>query len=57
MTQSPLRQAIWGPRLNGGQMAERYLDLSIEGLHDELRPDRPRTYEDDQAAEVINRAL
>jgi len=38
-------------------MAERYLDLSIEGLHDELRPDRPRTYEDDQAAEVINRAL
>jgi putative transposase len=32
-------------------------DLGLEGLHDELRPGRPRTYEDDMVAEVINRAL
>ena len=40
-----------------GKWRQRYLDLGIEGLHDELRPGRPRTYEDDQVAEVINRAL
>jgi putative transposase len=36
---------------------QRYLDLGIQGLHDELRPGRPRTHEDDTVAEVINRAL
>jgi len=36
---------------------KRYLDLGLEGLHDELRPGRPRTYEDDKVAEEINRAL
>jgi putative transposase len=35
----------------------RYRELGVEGLHDELRPGRPRTYEDDAVAEVINRAL
>ena len=34
-----------------------YRDLGLEGLHDELRAGRPRTYEDDKGAEVINRAL
>jgi transposase len=36
---------------------QRYLDLGIGGLQDELRPGRPRTYEDDNVAEVINRSL
>jgi putative transposase len=40
-----------------GKWRQRYLDLGIEGLHDELRPGRPRTYEDDTVAAVINRAL
>jgi putative transposase len=40
-----------------GKWRQRYLDQGIEGLHDELRPGRPRTYEDDRVAEVINRAL
>ncbi|QPN60137.1 IS630 family transposase [Synechococcus sp. CBW1002] len=40
-----------------GKWRQRYIDLGIEGLHDELRPGRPRTYEDDKVAEVINRAL
>jgi putative transposase len=38
-----------------GKWRQRYLDLGIEGLHDELRPGRPQTYEDDRVAEVINR--
>jgi transposase len=40
-----------------GKWRKRYRKLGLEGLHDELRPGRPRTYEDDTVAEVINRAL
>ena len=40
-----------------GKWRKRYRDLGLEGLHDDLRPGRPRTYEDDKVAEVINRAL
>ena len=40
-----------------GKWRQRYLELGLEGLHDELRPARQRTYEDDTVAEVINRAL
>ena len=36
---------------------KHYLDLGLRGLHEELRPGRPRTYEDDKVAEVIHRAL
>ncbi len=40
-----------------GKWHKRYRELGLEGLHDELRPGRPRTYEDDTLAEVINLAL
>jgi putative transposase len=40
-----------------GKWRKRYRELGLEGLLDELRPGRPRTDEDDKAAEVINRAL
>jgi len=40
-----------------GKWRKRYRELGLEDLHDELRPGRPRTYEDDTVAEVINRAL
>ena len=40
-----------------GKWRQRYINLGIEGLHDELRSGRPRTYEDEKVAEVINRAL
>jgi hypothetical protein len=32
---------------------ERYREFGIEGLHDECRPGRPRTCEDDKVVEVI----
>jgi putative transposase len=38
-----------------GKWRKRYRVFGLEGLHDELRPGRPRTYEDDKVAEVINR--
>ncbi len=40
-----------------GKWHRRYLDLGLHGLHDELRPGRPRTHEDERVAEVINTAL
>ena len=36
---------------------KRYAEFGIEGLHDELRPGRPRSHGDDRVAEVINTAL
>ena len=40
-----------------GKWRRRFRAAGIEGLHDELRPGRPRTYDDDKVAAVINRAL
>ena len=40
-----------------GKWRRRFLDAGIEGLHDELRPGRPRTYDDEKVATVIKHAL
>ena len=40
-----------------GKWRRRFLERGLQGLHDELRPGRPRTYDDDKVAELINRAL
>ena len=40
-----------------GKWRKRYLEQGLEDLHDELRLGRPRTYEDEGVAEVINRTL
>lgn len=40
-----------------GKWRKRYLEQGLEGLHDELRPGRPRTHDDERVAEVINAAL
>ena len=38
-------------------LGARFREAGIQGLHDELRPGRPRTYDDDRVASVISRAL
>lgn len=40
-----------------GKMRKPYLEQGLEDLRDELRPGRPRTYDDEDVAEVINGAL
>ena len=40
-----------------GKWRRRFLERGVEGLHDELRPGRPRTYDDERVAGLINRAL
>jgi transposase len=40
-----------------GKWRRRFVEQRISGLHDELRPGRPRTYADEQVAGLINRVL
>ena len=40
-----------------GRWRRRYRERGLEGLHDELRPGRPPTYDDERVATVINDAL
>ncbi|MFN9546552.1 MAG: helix-turn-helix domain-containing protein [Cyanobacteriota bacterium] len=40
-----------------GRWRKRYLEHGVQGLHDELRSGRPRTYDDEKVAEVISKAL
>jgi putative transposase len=36
---------------------KRYLEMGLAGLHDELRPGRPRSISDEQVAELIRKTL
>ena len=40
-----------------GKWRRRYLQGGVDGLHDEPRPGRPRSHDDERVAEVINAAL
>ena len=40
-----------------GKWRRRFVSHRLQGLHDELRPGRPRSLEDEAVAELINRAL
>ena len=40
-----------------GKWRRRFLARGLEGLHDEFRPGRPRTYDDERVVGLINRAL
>jgi putative transposase len=40
-----------------GKWRQRFLDHRVAGLHDELRPGRPRSYGDEEVAGLINRVL
>ncbi|MGH8131452.1 MAG: IS630 family transposase, partial [Steroidobacteraceae bacterium] len=44
-------------QLTVGKWRQRYLAEGLQGLHDELRPGRPRSLEDERVTEVINTAL
>ncbi len=40
-----------------GQWRRRFVERGVQGLHDDRRPGRPRPYDDDKVADLINRAL
>ena len=40
-----------------GKWRRRFIEQGIEGLHDEIRSGRPRIYDDERVAGLINRVL
>ena len=44
-------------RITVSTWRRRFAERGLEGLHDEIRPGRPRTHDDEKVAEVINAAL
>lgn len=40
-----------------GKWRRRFIEQRISGLHDEMRPGKPRSIEDEQLAELINKTL
>jgi putative transposase len=44
-------------RLSVGKWRQRFAQYGIEGLHDELRPGRPRSINDERIAKLINQTL
>jgi len=40
-----------------GKWRKRFVEYGMQGLHDELRPGRPRTVSDEQVAELLNKTL
>jgi putative transposase len=51
-TNTAIAQRMGLTGMTVGKWRKRYRELGLEGLHDELRPGRPRTYEDDKVAEA-----
>ncbi len=44
-------------RASVGKWRKRYCEKGLEGLHDELRPGRPRSVSDEKVAELIHKTL
>jgi putative transposase len=44
-------------RLTVSKWRSRFIDQGIQGLHDELRPGRPRSIDDDRIAALLNKTL
>ena len=44
-------------RASVGKWRKRYCERGLEGLHDELRPGRPRSVSDEKVAELIHKTL
>ena len=57
LTNAAVAQRVGVTPQTVGKWRRRFRAAGIEGLHDELRPGRPRTYDDDKVAAVISRAL
>ncbi len=44
-------------RATVGKWRRPFIEYRLSGLHDELRPGKPRTINDERVAELINKTL
>jgi len=57
MTNRAISDKVGVSSVSVGKWRTRYLAQAIQGLHDELRPGRPRSISDDQVAVLIRKTL
>ena len=57
LTNTVIAEKLRTSRETVGKWRRRYLERGIEGIYDEIRPGRPRSYDDEQVAELIQRTL
>ena len=57
MSNSDISERLSMSKPSVGKWRARYLELGIQGLHEELRPGRPRTISDEKVALVVRKTL
>jgi len=57
ITNKAIAEKVGVSTVTVGKWRKRYLRQGIQGLHDELRPGRPRSICDEQVAELIHKTL
>lgn len=57
MNNREISQKIGYSRYTVGKWRNRFIEQGIQGLHDELRPGKPRTYSDEQIAALIQQTI
>jgi putative transposase len=57
MTNLDIAERVGLTRVTVGKWRRRYLEFGIEGIYDELRSGRPRTYSDEHVAQLIQKTL
>ncbi len=56
-SKTSIAKRLWLSNMTIGKWRRRYRELGLQGLHNKLRPGRPRRHEDERVAEVINIAF
>lgn len=57
MENKEISEKVGLSRASVGKWRKRYFENGLQGLHDELRPGRPRTVSDEKVSELINKTL
>lgn len=57
LTNTEIADRVHLTRSSVGKWRQRFIDMGIQGLHEELRPGRPRTISDENVATLVRKTL